>query len=131
MNETVLWAYADRLNTFHAWWRQLWAESLGKDGKGSTPVGALGPVDQHSQLQLFRDGPGKSLYTLLSTDTQGKGLVVPQARAQALGLDYLAGKAMGDLVAAEVRATAETLGRNGRPCAASICRSSTRAASAR
>jgi len=115
LNETVLWAYADRLNTFHAWWRQLWAESLGKDGKGSTPVGALGPVDQHSQLQLFRDGPGKSLYTLLSTDTAGKGLVVSPARTQALGLDYLAGKAMGDLVAAEVRATAQTLSRNGRP----------------
>ena len=115
LNETVLWAYADRLNTFHAWWRQLWAESLGKDGKGSTPVGALGPVDQHSQLQLFRDGPGKSLFTLLSTTTEGQGLVAPVERAKALGLDYLAGKAMGDLVAAEVRATAETLGRNRRP----------------
>ena len=115
LNETVLWAYADRLSTFHAWWRQLWAESLGKNGKGSTPVGALGPVDQHSQLQLFRDGPGKSLYTILSTDTKGKGLVASPARTQALGLDYLAGKAMGDLVAAEVRATAETLSRNGRP----------------
>jgi glucose-6-phosphate isomerase len=115
LNETVLWAYADRLNTFHAWWRQLWAESLGKDGKGSTPVGALGPVDQHSQLQLFRDGPGKSLFSLLSTTTEGAGLVAPVERAKALGLDYLAGKAMGDLVAAEVRATAETLSRNGRP----------------
>jgi glucose-6-phosphate isomerase len=115
LDQTVLWAYADRLGTFHAWWRQLWAESLGKDGKGSTPVGALGPVDQHSQLQLFRDGPGKSLYTLLSTDTKGKGLVVPRARAETLGLDYLADKAMGDLVAAEERATAETLSRNGRP----------------
>ncbi len=115
LDQTVLWAYADRLNTFHAWWRQLWAESLGKDGKGSTPVGALGPVDQHSQLQLFRDGPGKSLYTLLSTDTKGKGLVVPRERAHALGLDYLADKAMGDLVAAEERATGETLSRNGRP----------------
>jgi glucose-6-phosphate isomerase len=115
LNETVLWAYADRLNTFHAWWRQLWAESLGKDGKGSTPVGALGPVDQHSQLQLFRDGPGKSLFSLLSTTTKGQGLVAPVERAKALGLDYLAGKAMGDLVAAEVRATAETLSRNGRP----------------
>jgi glucose-6-phosphate isomerase len=114
LNETVLWAYADRLATFHGWWRQLWAESLGKDGKGSTPVGALGPVDQHSQLQLFRDGPGKSLYTLLSTDMKGQGLAAPHARAEALGLDYLAGKTMGDLVDAEVRATAETLSRNGR-----------------
>ncbi len=115
LNETVLWAYADRLATFHGWWRQLWAESLGKDGKGSTPVGALGPVDQHSQLQLFRDGPGKSLYTLLSTDTKGQGLAAPRERAEALGLGYLAGKTMGDLVDAEVRATAETLARNGRP----------------
>ena len=115
LDQTVLWAYADRLDTFHAWWRQLWAESLGKDGKGSTPVGALGPVDQHSQLQLFRDGPGKSLYTILSTDTKGAGLVAPRARAEALGLDYLAGKPMGDLVDAEARATAQTLSRNGRP----------------
>jgi glucose-6-phosphate isomerase len=115
LDQTVLWAYADRLDTFHAWWRQLWAESLGKDGKGSTPVGALGPVDQHSQLQMFRDGPGKSLYTILSTDTKGAGLVAPPERSKALGLDYLAGKAMGDLVDAEARATAQTLSRNGRP----------------
>jgi glucose-6-phosphate isomerase len=115
LDQTVLWAYADRLDTFHAWWRQLWAESLGKDGKGSAPVGALGPVDQHSQLQMFRDGPGKSLYTILSTDTNGAGLVAPRERADALGLGYLAGKHMGDLVDAEARATAQTLSRNGRP----------------
>jgi glucose-6-phosphate isomerase len=115
LNETVLWAYANRLATFHGWWRQLWAESLGKNGKGSTPVGALGPVDQHSQLQLFRDGPGKSLYTILTTDTKGQGLVAPRERAEALGLGYLAGKPMGDLVDAEARATAQTLSRNGRP----------------
>jgi glucose-6-phosphate isomerase len=115
LDQTVLWAYADRLGTFHAWWRQLWAESLGKDGKGATPVGALGPVDQHSQLQMFRDGPGKSLYTILSTDTKGAGLVAPRERAEALGLGYLAGKPMGDLVDAEARATAQTLSRNGRP----------------
>jgi glucose-6-phosphate isomerase len=115
MRETVLWAYADKLHTMGAWWRQLWAESLGKDGKGSTPVAALGPVDQHSQLQLFRDGPNRALFTILSTDTQGKGPVAPRERTESLGLGYLAGRAMGDLVAAEARATAETLSRNGRP----------------
>ncbi len=115
LNETVLWAYADRLATLHAWWRQLWGESLGKDGKGATPVGALGPVDQHSQLQMFRDGPGKSLFTILTTETKGQGLVAPRERADALGLGYLAGKPMGDLVDAEARATAQTLSRNGRP----------------
>lgn len=115
MRETVLWAYADKLCTLGAWWRQLWAESLGKGGKGSTPVAALGPVDQHSQLQLFRDGPNQSLFTILSTETKGKGPIAPRGRAMQLGLDYLASRAVGDLVAAEARATAETLARNGRP----------------
>jgi glucose-6-phosphate isomerase len=115
LNETVCWCYADRLRTFGPWWRQLWAESLGKDGKGSTPVSALGPVDQHSQLQLFLDGPGRALFTVISTDTNGIGPEIPKSRAEELGLSYLAGRHMGDLVAAEVRATAETLQRRGRP----------------
>jgi glucose-6-phosphate isomerase len=112
---TILWPYADKLAIFGGWWRQLWAESLGKDGKGSTPVSVLGPVDQHSQLQLFRDGPGNALFTLIATDTKGQGLVVSKARADALGLQYLSGRPMGDLVAAEARATAQTLFKNGRP----------------
>jgi glucose-6-phosphate isomerase len=112
---TILWPYADKLAVFGGWWRQLWAESLGKDGKGSTPVSVLGPVDQHSQLQLFRDGPGNALFTLVSVDTRGKGPAAPRARAKQLGLDYLAGKRLGDLVDAESRATAQTLFKNGRP----------------
>jgi len=112
---TILWPYADNLAVFGGWWRQLWAESLGKDGKGSTPVSVLGPVDQHSQLQLFRDGPGNALFTLMTVDTKGKGPAAPRARAKALGLQYLAGKRLGDLVAAEARATAQTLFKNGRP----------------
>jgi glucose-6-phosphate isomerase len=112
---TILWPYADDLAVFGGWWRQLWAESLGKDGQGSTPVSVLGPVDQHSQLQLFRDGPGNALFTLVSVDTKGKGLAVPRARAKSLGLDYLAGKKLGDLVDAEAHATAQTLFKNGRP----------------
>ena len=112
---TILWPYADALAVFGGWWRQLWAESLGKDGKGSTPVSVLGPVDQHSQLQLFRDGPGNALFTILSVDMKGLGPAVPKAAAKALGLGYLAGKKPGDLVDAECRATAQTLFKNGRP----------------
>lgn len=115
MRETVLWCYADKLATLGAWWRQLWAESLGKDGKGSSPIAAVGPVDQHSQLQHFRDGPNDTFYTLVTTDTAGKGPVAPRERADALGLGYLAGRSIGDLVDAEARATAQTLSRNGRP----------------
>ncbi len=115
LRDTVLWSYADRLKTFGPWWRQLWAESLGKQGQGSTPVAALGPVDQHSQLQLFLDGPGGALYTFVTTDMAGRGPQIPAARADALGLSYLSGRHIGDLVAAEARATAETLARRGRP----------------
>lgn len=115
LTTTILWPYADKLQVFGGWWRQLWAESLGKDGQGSTPVSVLGPVDQHSQLQLFRDGPGNALFTLVSIDTKGKGPAAPRARARQLGLDYLAGKRLGDLVDAEARATAQTLSKNGRP----------------
>jgi glucose-6-phosphate isomerase len=112
---TILWPYTDDLAVFGGWWRQLWAESLGKDGQGSTPVSVLGPVDQHSQLQLFRDGPGNALFTLVTVDTKGKGPAAPKARANRLGLKYLAGKKLGDLVDAEARATAQTLFKNGRP----------------
>jgi len=112
---TVLWPYVDDLSVFGGWWRQLWAESLGKDGQGSTPVSVLGPVDQHSQLQMFRDGPDTALFTLMTVDTKGKGPAAPRARANALGLKYLAGKRLGDLVDAEARATAQTLFKNGRP----------------
>jgi len=112
---TILWPYADKLAVFGGWWRQLWAESLGKDGKGSTPVSVLGPVDQHSQLQLFRDGPGNALFTIVTVDTKGKGATVPKSAAKSLKQDYLAGKKLGDLVDAESRATAQTLFKNGRP----------------
>ncbi|MBL6938007.1 MAG: glucose-6-phosphate isomerase [Alphaproteobacteria bacterium] len=115
LTHTVMWNYADRLKTLAAWWQQLWAESLGKDGKGTSPIGAVGPVDQHSQLQLFRDGPNDALYTVIAPDTKGQGLAAPADRSRALGLDYLVGKTMGDLIAAEAKASAETLSRNRRP----------------
>jgi len=115
LRETVIFAYSDRLKTFGQWWRQIWAESLGKGGQGSTPVAALGPVDQHSQLQLFLDGPGDALFTLIDTAPAGQGPVIPQDEARALGLSYLAGRTLGDLVDAEARATLGALAARGRP----------------
>lgn len=115
LKETVLFPYSDRLKTFVQWWRQLWAESLGKGGHGTTPVAALGPVDQHSQLQLFLDGPGHCLFTLIDTATAGQGAVIPEEDARALGLTYLAGRRIGDLVDAELRATSASLSARGRP----------------
>lgn len=111
----VMVAYADRLERFGKWWRQLWAESLGKQGKGTLPVDALGPVDQHSQLQLWLDGPGGVLFTALLPAVAGTGATIPAELAAAPALSYLAGRTVGDLVDAEQHATVETLGRAGRP----------------
>ena len=66
-------AYADRLERFTHWYVQLWAESLGKDGKGTTPLAALGPVDQHSQVQLFIAGPRDKLFTVVTVGARGPG----------------------------------------------------------
>lgn len=111
----VLMAYSDRLERFTRWFVQLWAESLGKAGKGTTPLAALGPVDQHSQLQLFLDGPWDKLFTLVVTRVEGRGVRLDATLAGAAGADYLAGRHVGDLVAAMQQATATTLARAGRP----------------
>jgi glucose-6-phosphate isomerase len=114
-NTTVLMPYADRLAPFGLWFRQLWAESLGKSGKGTTPIRALGTVDQHSQLQLYLDGPRDKMFTLLAAANPTRGPRVPAELAANLRLDYLAGRHMGDLLAAEQRATYDTLAAAGRP----------------
>jgi glucose-6-phosphate isomerase len=111
----ALMAYSDRLERFTRWYVQLWAESLGKDGKGTTPLAALGPVDQHSQLQLFIAGPRDKLFTVLTVAAAGRGPRMTANLAKLAGEPEFAGKSIGDLVAAEGRATAETLARNGCP----------------
>jgi glucose-6-phosphate isomerase len=112
---SVLMAYADRLERFTHWYVQLWAESLGKDGKGTTPVAALGPVDQHSQVQLFVAGPRDKLFTIVTVAGRGLGPRIDGELARLAGEPGFSGKTIGDLVAAEGRATAETLAKNGCP----------------
>jgi glucose-6-phosphate isomerase len=112
---SVLMAYADRLERFSRWYVQLWAESLGKDGNGTTPLGALGPVDQHSQLQLFIAGPRDKLFTVITAGAAGTGPRFDAALAKLAGEPDLGGKTIGDLVAAQGRATADTLAKNGCP----------------
>lgn len=114
-NITVTMAYADRLERFTRWWVQLWAESVGKDGKGSQPVAAIGPVDQHSQMQLYLGGPNDKLFTVLTTGVAGLGPVMDEKLSKRAGEPGFAGKRIGDLVAAQGRATADTLAKNGRP----------------
>jgi len=114
-NISVLMAYSDRLERFTHWYVQLWAESLGKSGKGTTPVAALGPVDQHSQVQLYLGGPRDKLFTVVTVEGRGQGPRMDAELAKIAGEPGFAGKTIGDLAAAEGRATAETLVRNGCP----------------
>ncbi|NIJ40828.1 glucose-6-phosphate isomerase [Parvibaculum indicum] len=114
-NMSVFLAYADRLERFLAWHVQLWAESLGKEGKGTTPIRALGPVDQHSQLQLWLGGPKDKLFNVFTTDTKGTGPAIAPEIAKGTGFEALSGHTVGDLVDAEQRATFDTLANNGLP----------------
>ena len=112
---SVLMPYSDRLIKFAQWYRQLWAESLGKGGAGTTPVEALGAVDQHSQLQLYLDGPADKMFTLVTPDHAGTGATIDARLAAGLGLEYLAGRTVGDLMAAEQQATIDVLVAEGCP----------------
>jgi len=111
----VMMPYSDRLDRFSHWFAQLWAESLGKDGKGTAPISCLGPLDQHSQLQLFMDGPREYLITMVRVRTAGAGPRIDATLASAAGLDYLGGRTAGDLVAAQADALPEALEKAGRP----------------
>src|SRR6185437_14837078 len=104
-----------RLSRFAAWYVQLWGESLGKQGQGTTPVAALGPVDQHSQLQLYLDGAPQHLITIIRESCAGRGPRIPPDLAKLAGASYLAGHSAGDLVAAQQRAIPDALIEAGRP----------------
>ncbi|MBC6441078.1 MAG: glucose-6-phosphate isomerase [Rhodospirillales bacterium] len=108
----VFLTYSDRLAPVAPWWVQLWGESLGKDGKGSSPVAAKGATDQHSQLQLWRDGPKRHMVTVLGLEG---GADTPAMAAGHPDLAYLNGRTLGDLFEAEREATCESLAVAGVP----------------
>ncbi len=111
----VMMPYADRLARYSNWFVQLWAESLGKDEKGSTPIAALGPVDQHSQLQLLLAGPRRHLVTLVTQCCQRRGPVIGGEFAKLLAIEELRGRSVGDIVNAEQRAVYQALIETKRP----------------
>ncbi|MFB6106763.1 MAG: glucose-6-phosphate isomerase [Halobacteriaceae archaeon] len=104
--------YAESLDRFAEWFGQLWAESLGKDGLGQTPVRTLGATDQHSQLQLWRAGPRDKLVTLVRP-TERPTVPIPDPGEGALA--HLAGEDLGGLLDAEFGATEASLAAAGRP----------------
>lgn len=120
---SVMMPYADGLRDVADWYRQLWAESLGKkydlDKKevfvGQTPIKALGATDQHSQVQLYREGPNNKLFNILEVKRFASNLVIPDVLPQIKGLDYLRKATMNKLMAAELKGTMDALKVSGRP----------------
>jgi glucose-6-phosphate isomerase len=107
----VLYAYGERLRFLPAWHEQLWGESLGKNGRGTTPLGAVGPGSQHSLQQLFLDGPADKLFTLILPCSAGWGDPLPAQDASPV----LAGVPPGTLQQAMGEGTYQALQARGRP----------------
>lgn len=122
-NISVMLPYADSLKYMADWYAQLWAESLGKradaDGKevfaGQTPVKALGVTDQHSQIQLFTEGPFDKIVTFLKAGKFRSDLDIPAAFEYVDDIAFLSGHTFGELLEAERSATEYALCKAGRP----------------
>ncbi|MDC0192095.1 hypothetical protein OAJ89_02120 [Alphaproteobacteria bacterium] len=116
LSSSVVMTYSDSLLYFGKWYLQLWAESIGKDQKGITPIHSVGTTDQHSQLQLYLDGPRDKFFTFITTDHADKGFKLNNEIIKENNIDYLFDKKMGDLMEAEQRATVDTFVQNKIPC---------------
>lgn len=122
ININVLITYTDALKYFGKWYLQLWAESIGKEEKGITPIHAMGTKDQHSQLQLYLDGPKDKFFTIISKDHRGLGLKMNDSILRDNNIGYLVGKSMGDLMYAEQRKTLNMFISKGIPIREIFCR---------
>jgi glucose-6-phosphate isomerase len=115
----VFMPYADGLADMAAWFVQLWAESLGKINPagthvGPTPIASLGATDQHSQVQLFMEGPNDKTVTFVTVADGVADLAIPALHKDVPDLAYLGGQSLGELLSVEQRATAGALAARGR-----------------
>ncbi|MBQ9714947.1 MAG: hypothetical protein IJV77_00900 [Clostridia bacterium] len=121
-NISVMMPYADSLRLISDWYCQLWAESLGKsvdyDGNlvyaGSTPVKALGVTDQHSQVQLYTEGPFDKVIILLAINNFRATVDIPHGFADIPDVNFLCGSTMNKLINTEMEATEYALTKAGR-----------------
>jgi glucose-6-phosphate isomerase len=119
----VVMPYADSLVHLADWYKQLWAESLGKrvDRRGrvvetgQTPVTSIGATDQHSQVQLYVEGPHDKVITFLEVERFRHDVKIPRRFRDLASLGYLGGRTLGQLLAAEKKGTEVALTAAGRP----------------
>jgi glucose-6-phosphate isomerase len=111
----VMVPYADSLKPLSEWFSQLWAESLGKENKGLTPYPSSGTTDQHSQLQLWIEGPQDKVIIFIRIINYGVDIKIPKVFKEIEGLSYLSGHSLSALIKAEEEATELALAKAGRP----------------
>ena len=109
---SVIMAYSNYLKEFTEWYAQLWAESLGKDGKGQTPMKAIGTSSQHSVLQLFMDGQDDKVYQFFMIENYPEDISLPEKTEI---LDFISNKKLSDVMRAEFEGTVKALLSRGRP----------------
>jgi len=122
INISVIMPYSNALYDIADWYRQLWAESLGKKtslgGKtlftGQTPIKALGATDQHSQVQLYMEGPFDKIINMITVRHYRKDIRIPAIFSDINELSYLGSKNISTLINAEATATRAALIKNGR-----------------
>ena len=121
-NLSVMMPYSSRLKYVSDWFVQLWAESLGKEFNnngekvniGPTPIKALGATDQHSQIQLYNEGPNNKIITFIRVENFDTTLEIPRI-FEYTGIGYLGGKTINDLINAEADSTRVSLADYSRP----------------
>lgn len=122
-NITVMTAYSHRLREFVMWYRQLWAESLGKKQNqaggivhaGTTAIAGFGPSDQHSQLQLYNEGPNDKIHTLIKIKTTADNFDLPDNYKYTADYAYFKGHNFQEIINLELDTTAYALTKNQRP----------------
>ncbi len=119
---SVMMPYAHSLKDIADWYRQLWAESLGKEENrkgeiinvGPTPIKALGATDQHSQAQLYMEGPYDKVINFIEVEKFHTDLKIPDLYGDVKGVSYLRNKSLSDLINTEKKATELALSKRGR-----------------
>lgn len=114
-NIFVLMPYSTGMRRFVDWFIQLWAESIGKNQKGSTPICAIGATDQHSQLQLFNEGPNDKLICFVKVHKHKRDLTVPDYSNDNPSFRAYAGHKVGQILNIELDATRRALTESRRP----------------